>query len=263
MGLLGQLSQIWSKEVDKWIYALLHFPLLNFWANFLQSKPIINFHPCSSPKKNAITKIKQTCGVFSLLPLFIPFGMMHKFSESPDLQSSPSLLLWDFLPDLGDFQLLQLDPTEGDPVGSAKKYGAYCISKEDVYGHTSCIMYFWEMFYILYKLRTRHILYTRVPLTGWNRPMYDENLYHSDSQNKPCNHWTTPVLSFHPLRTCMQHWHIHLILYMMVCLVHRMIALYIIVLCTIFLDAHCCTYCKKRWPAIWLHRTRATDSLHI
>lgn len=48
------------------------------------------------------------------------------------------------------------------------------------------------------------------------------------------NHWTIPVLCFHPLRTCMQKLHIHLILYMMVCLVHRMIALYIIVLCTIF-----------------------------
>lgn len=64
--------------------------------------------------------------------------------------------------------------------------------------------------------------------------MYDENLYHSDSQNKPCNHWTIPVLCFHPLRTCMQNLHINLILYMMVCLVHRMIALYIIILCTIF-----------------------------
>lgn len=85
--------------------------------------------------------------------------------------------------------------------------------------------------------------------------MHDENLYHSDSQNKPCNHyWTIPVLCFHPLRTCMQNLHINLILYMLVSLVHRMIALYIIILCTIFwicIAAHIAT---KRWPAIWLHR---------
>ena len=40
------------------------------------------------------------------------------------------------------------------------------------------------------------------------------------------------------------------------CIVHHYTAYH-------FLDMHCCTYCKKRWPAIWLHRTRAIDSLHV
>lgn len=70
--------------------------------------------------------------VFIASPFYSFRDDAQKMSEFPDLQSNPSLLLWDFLPDLGDFQLLQLDPTEGDSVGSEKKYRGFDWKKKQI-----------------------------------------------------------------------------------------------------------------------------------
>lgn len=108
-------------------------------------------------------------------------------------------------------------------------------------------VFFWNVIYILYRLRTIDICCIHGYLwLGEILPCMMRICTTANPKTNHANHWTIPVLCFHPLRTCMQKLHIHLILYMMVCLVHQNDCIVHHYTVYHFLDMHCCTYCNKK-----------------